>query len=53
MGTGFLPLQIDHAARRVENYMRVCIEELKSFVRLTDYNDVHRFRIEDLCISSS
>ncbi len=45
-------LQIDTAARQVENYLRVCTEELQSFARLTGHRDVHALNREDLCTTS-
>jgi glutamate synthase domain-containing protein 2/rubredoxin len=46
-------LQIDTAAKRVENFLRICTEELKSFARLTGNDDVHSLCIDDLCTTSS
>jgi len=46
-------LQIDTAAGRVENYLRISTDELKSFARLTGNGDVHSLRIKDLCTTSS
>jgi glutamate synthase domain-containing protein 2/rubredoxin len=46
-------LQIDIATRRVENYLRISTEELKSFARLTGNNDVHALSINNLCTTNS
>ncbi|WP_075591313.1 glutamate synthase-related protein [Labilibacter marinus] len=42
-------LDIDKSAKRIENYLKVCTEELKDFARLTGYNDIHQMNIKDLC----
>jgi glutamate synthase domain-containing protein 2/rubredoxin len=46
-------LQIDIAAHRVDNYLKVCTEELKSFARLTGHNNVHELSVDDLCTTNS
>jgi glutamate synthase (NADPH) GltB2 subunit (EC 1.4.1.13) len=46
-------LQIDTAAQRVEKYLRVCTDELKSFARLTGNTDVHGLGIHDLLTTNS
>jgi glutamate synthase domain-containing protein 2 len=46
-------LDIDLAAQRLENFLRVSTEELKDFARLTGNNDVHGLAISDLCTTSS
>jgi glutamate synthase domain-containing protein 2 len=46
-------LQIDIATRRMENYLRISIDELKSFARLTGNNDVHALSINNLCTTNS
>jgi glutamate synthase domain-containing protein 2 len=46
-------LQIDTSAKRVENFLRVCTEELGEFCRLTGHGEVHDLGIEDLCTTSS
>ena len=44
---------MDLSARRVENYLRVCTEELATFARLTGRRDVHDLSVRDLCTTNS
>ena len=44
---------VDKSARRLENYLRVCTEELKDFARLTGNDDVHHLSVADLCTTNS
>ncbi|MGD8292717.1 MAG: glutamate synthase-related protein, partial [Desulfobacterales bacterium] len=46
-------LDIDQAAQRLENFLRVSTEELKDFARLTGNSDVHGLSVSDLCTTSS
>ena len=46
-------LKIETAAKRVENYLKVSTEELKTFARITGHNDVHDLNINDLCTINS
>lgn len=46
-------LKIETAAKRVENYLKVSTEELKTFARITGHADVHDLNIDDLCTISS
>ena len=46
-------LKIETAAKRVENYLKVSTEELKTFARITGHNDVHDLNIDDLCTFNS
>ena len=46
-------LKIDTAAKRVENYLRVSTEELKTFARITGHDDVHHMNVNDLCTVNS
>ena len=46
-------LDIDRAAKGVENFLRVSTEELKDFARLTGNRDVHELSIHDLCTTNS
>ncbi len=45
--------KIETAAKRVENYLKVSTEELKTFSRITGHNDVHDLNIDDLCTINS
>ena len=45
-------MRIEHAAKRVENFLRVSTEELKTFARLTGHADVHAIGREDLATTS-
>lgn len=46
-------LKIETAAKRVENYLKVSTEELKTFARITGHDDVHDLNINDLCTINS
>jgi glutamate synthase domain-containing protein 2 len=46
-------LDIDRAAQKLENFLRVSTEELKDFARLTGNDDVHKLSIQDLCTTNS
>lgn len=46
-------LKIESASKRVENYLRVSTEELKTFARITGHSDVHDLNICDLCTTNS
>lgn len=42
-------LHIDTAAKRVENYLTCCAQELKTFARITGNTDIHSLSVDDLC----
>lgn len=42
-------LHIDTAAKRVENYLTCCAQELKTFARITGNTDIHSLSADDLC----
>jgi len=46
-------LNIDTAAKGLENFLRVSTEELQDFARLTGNDDVHGLTISDLCTTNS
>ena len=46
-------LKIEVAAKRVENYLKVSTQELKTFARITGHDDVHDLNINDLCTINS
>lgn len=46
-------LQIDAAAKRVENYLTCSARELKTFARITGNTDIHGLSVDDLCTISS
>jgi glutamate synthase domain-containing protein 2 len=46
-------LKIETASKRVENYLRVSTEELKTFARITGHENVHDLNINDLCTINS
>ena len=46
-------LKIETASKRIENYLRVSTEELKTFARITGHDDVHDLNIDDLCTLNS
>ena len=46
-------LNIDVASKRIENYLKVSTEELKTFARITGHSDVHELNINDVCTINS
>jgi glutamate synthase domain-containing protein 2 len=46
-------LDIDQAAQRLENFLRISTDELKDFARLTGNNDVHGLAVSNLCTTNS
>jgi glutamate synthase domain-containing protein 2 len=46
-------LKIDISAKKLENFLNVSTEELKSFARLTGNNNVHKMSLKDLCTTNS
>jgi glutamate synthase domain-containing protein 2 len=46
-------MDIDISAKRLENFLRVSNEELKSFARLAGYTNIHQLSIRDLRTISS
>ena len=46
-------LDIDQAAEKLANFLRVSIEEIKDFARLTGNDDVHKLSIRNLCTTNS
>ena len=44
---------VDRSAKRLENFLRVSIEELATFARLTGHGDVHALSVGDLCSVNS
>lgn len=46
-------LDVDQAARWLENFLRVSTDELRSFARLTGNDEVHKLSIRDLCTTNS
>ncbi len=46
-------LKIDLASKRVENFLKVSTEELKTFARITGHSDVHDLNVRDLCTVNS
>jgi glutamate synthase domain-containing protein 2 len=46
-------LDIDTAAKRLENFLKVTNKELEDFARLTGNDDVHKLSIADLCTTNS
>ncbi len=46
-------LDIDQAAKQLENFLRVSTEEIKDFARLTGNDDVHKLSIKGLCTTNS
>ena len=46
-------LKIDISAKKLENFLYVCTNELKDFARLTGYDDVHKLNIKNLCTTNS
>jgi glutamate synthase domain-containing protein 2 len=46
-------LDVENAAKRLENFLMVSNEELKKFARLTGNDDVYALSIADLCTTNS
>jgi glutamate synthase domain-containing protein 2 len=46
-------LNVEHSAKRVENFLRVSNEELKVFARLTGHHDIHQLAAEDICTTNT
>lgn len=46
-------LKIDLASKRVENFLKVSTEELKTFARITGHSDVHDLNVRDLSTLNS
>jgi len=46
-------LDVDQAAKKLDNFLRVSTEELKDFARLTGNDDVHKLSIQHLCTTNS
>ena len=45
-------LHMDAAAKRVENYLNCCAEELRTFAKITGNEDIHGLSVDDLCTVS-
>ena len=41
-------LHIDHAAKRLSNYLNASFEELKMFGRITGHQNIHDLSVQDL-----
>jgi glutamate synthase domain-containing protein 2/uncharacterized Fe-S cluster protein YjdI len=46
-------LEINHSSKKLENFLRVSTEELKTFARLTGHDDVHELDVIDLATDNS
>ena len=46
-------LDIEKSAQRVENFLTVSTEELRSFARMTGNDDIHALSVSDLCTTNS
>lgn len=46
-------LKVDQSAKRVENFLTVSNEELKTFARITGHKNIHDLNNDDLCTISS
>jgi len=46
-------LNIEEAAKGLENYLKASTDELEDFARLTGNDDVHKLSINDLCTTNS
>jgi glutamate synthase domain-containing protein 2/rubredoxin len=46
-------LDVEKSATRLENYLKVCTEELRDFARLTGKDSVHGLGPADLCTTNS
>jgi glutamate synthase domain-containing protein 2 len=46
-------LHVDRSAERLENFLRVTSEELRTFARLTGHTDIHQMTMADICTTNS
>jgi glutamate synthase domain-containing protein 2 len=46
-------LNVDVAAKRLENFLKISTEELKTFARMTGNSSVHDLGLRDLCTTST
>jgi len=46
-------LNLDNSAIRLSNYLKVTLEELKIFARITGHNNIHDLNVKDLCTINS
>ncbi len=46
-------IKIDASTKRLENFLKATIEELKQFARLTGNDDVHKMSLGDICTDNS
>lgn len=46
-------LKVDHASKRLANFLKVCNKELRDFARLTGSDDIHKLTTEFLCTTNS
>ncbi len=46
-------LKIEISANRVANFLKVCMEELMNFARITGNDDVHGLSLKDICTTNS
>jgi methylamine---glutamate N-methyltransferase subunit C len=46
-------LNVERSAKRVENYLTVCLDEIRTFARLTGHDDIHALAVSDLCTVNS
>jgi glutamate synthase domain-containing protein 2 len=44
---------IEASSQRLANFLRVSLDELRDFARMTGHNDVHGLTVNDLCTTSS
>ena len=42
-------LKIEVAAKRVGNFLKVTLDELKMFARITGHENLHDLNLDDLC----
>ena len=46
-------LKVERSAARLENFLRVSTEELKTFARLTGNDDLRKIKLADVCTTNS
>lgn len=46
-------LKVDVSAKKLENFLKVSAEELKTFARLTGNKNVHSLSLQDICTTNS
>lgn len=46
-------LNVEHSAKRLENFLRASTEELMMFARLSGHDDIHQLALTDVCTTNA